>query len=117
MWTPVSIPCRLHLCPVTDCFPCVVVNQSLFFQNPEDSNHKVRMAVGNGLRKDIWEKFENRFKVPHIYEFFGATEGSTAFMNIFDRPGACGRLSPLIVRFHQSTLHSSRYVGYLDTSR
>ena len=68
-----------------------------YFQNPIDGVHKLRVAVGNGLRADIWEQFKNRFKIPNICEFFGATEGTIATMNLSNRKGACGRFSPLIV--------------------
>jgi len=67
------------------------------FQNPLDGKHKVRAAVGNGLRPDIWETFKTRYNIPKIYEFFGATEGTVAIMNLSNRTGACGRYSPLLV--------------------
>lgn len=53
--------------------------------------------MGNGLRKDIWEKFRDRFDIPQIVEFFGASEGTAATFNVNGRVGACGRLSPLLV--------------------
>ena len=68
-----------------------------YFQNPLDANHKIRVAVGNGLRADIWEPFKERYKIPNICEFFGATEGTVALMNVSNRLGACGRYSPLLV--------------------
>lgn len=54
--------------------------------------------IGNGLRKDIWEAFQKRYKIPKIVEFFGATEGTAAFVNTWGRVGSCGRLSPFLVR-------------------
>lgn len=71
---------------------------TVHFQNPLDGKHKVRVAVGNGLRSDIWETFKTRYNIPNICEFFGATEGTVALMNLSNRTGACGRFSPLIVR-------------------
>ncbi|KAL3865944.1 hypothetical protein ACJMK2_043288 [Sinanodonta woodiana] len=65
-------------------------------ESPEDGKHCIRVMVGNGLRQDIWEKFQSRFKVPNICEFFGATEGTTSIMNVSNRVGSCGRLSPFI---------------------
>lgn len=44
--------------------------------NPADTNHNVRVIFGNGLRPQIWPQFINRFKVPHVSEFYGATEGN-----------------------------------------
>ena len=55
------------------------------------------MAVGNGLRMDIWKKFQDRFKIPQIMEFYGATEGLAGFFNIENKTGAVGRLSPFVV--------------------
>jgi fatty-acyl-CoA synthase len=51
------------------------------------------------LRKDIWEKFQNRFKIKKICEFFGASEGTAAIFNVEGRVGAIGRMSPLMVSF------------------
>ena len=39
-----------------------------------ETTHQVRFCVGNGLRPDIWEAFQERFGIPHITEFYGATE-------------------------------------------
>jgi hypothetical protein len=39
-----------------------------------------------------------RFKIPLVFEFFGATEGTTMLFNIAGRPGAIGRVSPFMVR-------------------
>lgn len=61
-----------------------------------DSAHKVRVAFGNGLRKDIFEEVQKRFKIPLICEFFGATEGVSMLLNIANKPGAIGRISPLL---------------------
>jgi len=44
--------------------------------HPLDSKNSIRMAVGNGLRPDIWEEFQNRFGIDEIVEFYAATEGS-----------------------------------------
>lgn len=50
-------------------------------QKDERTNHKVRMAFGNGLRPDVWEKFQQRFNIPTIAEFYGATEGASSSWN------------------------------------
>ncbi|KAK7115985.1 long-chain fatty acid transport protein 2-like [Littorina saxatilis] len=65
-------------------------------QHELDSVHKVRAAFGNGLRKDIFEAVQKRFKIPLIAEFFGATEGVSMLINIANRPGAIGRVSPFL---------------------
>ena len=37
---------------------------------------QVRLMFGNGLRPEIWKEFQERFQVPKISEFYGATEGN-----------------------------------------
>jgi acyl-CoA synthetase (AMP-forming)/AMP-acid ligase II len=46
-----------------------------------DKKHSVRMAFGNGLRPDIWNRFKERFGIETIAEFYGATEGSSSSWN------------------------------------
>ena len=77
----------------------IPVHYSLL-QHELDSVHKVRVAFGNGLRKDIFEAVLKRFKIPRICEFFGATEGVSMLLNIANRPGAIGRVSPFLVCFY-----------------
>jgi fatty-acyl-CoA synthase len=48
-----------------------------------DTGHKMRVAIGNGLRPDIWKEFVARFDLKEIGEFYGATEGNIAFFNHF----------------------------------
>lgn len=43
---------------------------------PEDKQHKIRVMFGNGLRPQIWREFVERFNIPQIAEFYGATEGN-----------------------------------------
>ncbi|XP_005989690.1 long-chain fatty acid transport protein 2 [Latimeria chalumnae] len=56
-----------------------------------DRDHKVRIAVGNGLRADVWKEFLNRFGKIRICEFYAATEGNIAFINYSGKIGAVGR--------------------------
>ena len=57
-----------------------------------DRGHRIRMAVGNGLRPDIFAAFQARFAIPHVLEFYAATEGNVALFNFDSHPGAVGRL-------------------------
>ena len=50
--------------------------------SPQDQEHHVRMAFGNGLRPDVWKTFKARFAVPTIVEVYGMTEGVGAVFNI-----------------------------------
>ncbi|THV98152.1 acetyl-CoA synthetase-like protein [Aureobasidium pullulans] len=40
-----------------------------------DKDHKVRLMHGNGMRPDVWRKFQERFGVTDVMEFFNSTEG------------------------------------------
>lgn len=51
---------------------------------PTDRAHKVRVIVGNGLRPAIWDEFTKRFGIGRVCEFYGASEGNTAFVNVFN---------------------------------
>ncbi|XP_013910094.1 PREDICTED: very long-chain acyl-CoA synthetase-like [Thamnophis sirtalis] len=60
-----------------------------------DRDHSVRLAVGNGMRKEVWKEFLCRFGCLKIYEFYGATEGNLGFINYIGKVGAIGRISYL----------------------
>lgn len=63
-----------------------------------DRKHHVRIAFGNGLRPDIWDKFKARFGVETVVEFYAATEGSFATWNVSRNSltaGAVGKLGLL----------------------
>ncbi|XP_047009489.1 long-chain fatty acid transport protein 2 isoform X1 [Ictalurus punctatus] len=58
-----------------------------------DRQHTVRMAIGNGLRTDIWQEFQRRFGVKHIKEFYGASDGNIGFLNYTGKVGAVGKVN------------------------
>ncbi|XP_062448993.1 long-chain fatty acid transport protein 5 isoform X2 [Rhea pennata] len=60
-------------------------------KRPGECNHNVRMAVGNGMRAEVWKEFLQRFGPITIREFYGATEGNAGFMNYTGKIGAVGR--------------------------
>ncbi|MBI3226945.1 MAG: long-chain-acyl-CoA synthetase [Mycolicibacterium cosmeticum] len=51
---------------------------------PTDRQHKIRVIGGNGLRPAIWDEFTKRFNIPRVCEFYAASEGNTAFLNVFN---------------------------------
>src|SRR6202012_5887214 len=57
---------------------------------PTDRAHKVRLIAGNGLRPEIWDEFTRRFGIARVCEFYAASEGNTAFINIFNVPKSTG---------------------------
>ncbi len=62
---------------------------------PEESRekqHRLRLCCGNGLRADVWQKFQDRFAIPKILEFYAATEGNVSLYNVEGKVGAIGRL-------------------------
>ncbi|KAL7824484.1 hypothetical protein AOLI_G00328860 [Acnodon oligacanthus] len=57
---------------------------------PSESSHCIRVAMGNGLRPNVWEAFTNRFNIRQIGEFYGATECNCSIANLDGKMGACG---------------------------
>ncbi|XP_060115991.1 long-chain fatty acid transport protein 2 [Heteronotia binoei] len=62
-------------------------------QKDNDRDHRVRIAIGNGLRADVWREFIRRFGNIRIFEFYAATEGNVGFVNYTGKTGAVGRLN------------------------
>ena len=59
-------------------------------EKPTDRAHKVRLIAGNGLRPEIWDEFTSRFNIARVCEFYAASEGNTAFINMFNVPKSAG---------------------------
>jgi fatty-acyl-CoA synthase len=62
---------------------------------PQDSvkeKHRLRLCVGNGLRPDVWKRFQERFNIPKIFEFYASTEGNFSLYNFEGEPGSIGRI-------------------------
>jgi fatty-acyl-CoA synthase len=69
--------------------------------HPDERSHQLRLAFGNGLRPDVWDKVTGRFGVPRVLEFYGSTEGNVSMFNFDGRAGAIGRIPrPLKQRFN-----------------
>jgi fatty-acyl-CoA synthase len=66
---------------------------------PEHANeraHRLRLCCGNGLQADIWKKFQDRFAIPRILEFYASTEGNVSLYNVEGKIGAIGRVPPFL---------------------
>ncbi|ABN67035.2 predicted protein [Scheffersomyces stipitis CBS 6054] len=50
--------------------------------HPDQDRHNVRVAYGNGLRRDIWQEFKKRFHVEAVGEFYASTESPIATTNM-----------------------------------
>ena len=103
-----------HKFSVTNLWPEVIQTRSTVVQyvgetlryllaappSPNDkTKHSVRMAFGNGLRADVWDKFRSRFGIETIAEFYGATEGvggTFSFSRNTFSSGAMGQMGPLV---------------------
>jgi fatty-acyl-CoA synthase len=72
-----------------------LVNQP---EKDTDRRHRVRVIAGNGLQPDIWDEFTTRFNIPRVFEFYGASEGNTGFVNVFNIPKTAG-ICPTRVAF------------------
>lgn len=76
----------------------------------EDRNHCVRAVIGNGLRPDVWKILLDRYgEHIHVFELYAATEGNIGFINLFNKFGCVGTLSP----FYQ--LVTGAYVVKFDS--
>jgi fatty-acyl-CoA synthase len=63
-----------------------------------ESAHSLRIACGNGLRPEVWEPFQSRFKIPRILEYYASTEGNFSLYNCEGHPGAIGKIPPFIAQ-------------------
>jgi len=79
---------------------------------PGERAHRLRMACGNGLSADVWRKFQQRFRVPRILEFYAATEGNVSLYNVEGKTGAIGRVPSFLThRFPLTLVRFDRATG------
>ncbi|XP_048368122.1 long-chain fatty acid transport protein 4-like [Sphaerodactylus townsendi] len=60
-----------------------------------ERKHRVRMALGNGLRASIWKEFTTRFGIPQIAEFYGATECNCSVGNFDNKVAKFSHSCPI----------------------
>ncbi|XP_070583634.1 long-chain fatty acid transport protein 2-like isoform X2 [Erythrolamprus reginae] len=68
-----------------------------------DRDHKVKKAIGNGMRIEVWKEFLNRFGPIKICEVYGATEGISGFINYVGKVGAVGKSNFFIKKLFNFT--------------
>jgi fatty-acyl-CoA synthase len=61
-------------------------------EDPSDTGHALRVAVGNGMAAEIWPKLQARFGITSIREFYAATESPVGILNLSGRVGSVGNL-------------------------
>eukprot|EP00058_Branchiostoma_floridae_P009386 XP_002594874.1 hypothetical protein BRAFLDRAFT_86042 [Branchiostoma floridae] len=67
---------------------------------PAETQHRVRVALGQGLRARNWEHFMERFGIKQVAELYGATEGNVNIANVPGKIGACGFNSAIVPWFY-----------------
>jgi fatty-acyl-CoA synthase len=76
------------------------------------THHRLRIACGNGLRADVWEKFQQKFRIPRVLEFYAATEANVSLYNVEGKVGAIGKVPPFLK--HRSPLALVKFDHTLD---
>lgn len=61
-----------------------------------ERRNRIRLACGNGLAADVWDRFKSRFGIPRILEFYASTEGGVSLFNVEEKRGATGRIPPYL---------------------
>ena len=61
-----------------------------------ETEHALRMVCGNGLRPEVWDVFQHRFRIPRILEYYASTEGNFSLYNCEGQIGAIGRIPPFL---------------------
>jgi fatty-acyl-CoA synthase len=63
---------------------------------PQERQHGLRLACGNGLRADVWREFQERFRIAQVLEYYASTEGNFSLYNCEGKVGAIGRIPPFL---------------------
>ena len=81
-------------------------------EHPRERAHRLRLCCGNGLRADVWEQFQARFRIPRILEYYAATEGNFSLYNVEGKVGAIGRLPSFLThRFPLALVQFNHVAG------
>ncbi|WP_410870501.1 long-chain-acyl-CoA synthetase [Nocardia sp. A7] len=75
-----------------------------------EAGNRVRLAVGNGLRPELWDEFRRRFGIGRVVEFYGSSEAPLAFVNAFgvDRTAGLCPLPYAVVEYDDETGQARR---------
>ena len=56
----------------------------------------LKVAVGSGLRYDIWNQIKPRFGDMWLWEIYGSTEGNVQLANVMDDEACIMRFTPIV---------------------
>ncbi len=63
--------------------------------HPNERHHPVRLFIGSGMPRSLWERITERFAPAGILEFWAATESEAILANVSGaKPGSVGRPLP-----------------------
>jgi len=63
--------------------------------HPGERHHPVRLFIGSGMPRNLWQRVEERFAPARVLEFYATTEAEAILVNLRDvKPGAMGRPLP-----------------------
>jgi len=62
---------------------------------PGERHHPVRLFIGSGMPRGLWQRVQRRFAPARVLEFYASTETGAILVNVRDaKPGAMGRPLP-----------------------
>ena len=60
-----------------------------------DQHHPIRLFIGSGMPRHLWQRVEDRFAPAKVLEFYASTEGDAVLVNVRgDKVGSMGRQLP-----------------------
>ncbi len=60
-----------------------------------ERHHPLRLFIGSGMPRGLWERVERRFRPARVVEFYASTEAGAILVNLRgSKPGAMGRPLP-----------------------
>jgi fatty-acyl-CoA synthase len=80
--------------------------------NSAERAHRLRLACGNGLQREVWTAFQSRFRIPRILEYYASTEGNVSLYNCEGRRGSVGRVPPFLAhRYPVAVIRTDAELG------
>ncbi len=63
--------------------------------HPGERHHAVRLFIGSGMPRGLWQRVQRRFAPARVLEFYASTEAGAILVNVSgSKPGAMGRPLP-----------------------